>query len=188
MSRKFLFLDTETTGTDPIKNAMFQMSGIIEINGEIKDRFSFNMKPFEGAIIEESAMKVNKMTPEIINAYPPSSEIYKQFIAVLNKYVNKFDKNDKFFIVGYYVHFDSDFLRKFFEQNNDKYYGSYFWSNNIEVSTLAGLALVDERPALKNFRLSTVAQYIGIEHKEEETHDASVDIQITYDMFHKFMD
>jgi len=39
---KLLFLDVETTGVDNSKNGIIQLSGIIEIDGVIKEEFNFN--------------------------------------------------------------------------------------------------------------------------------------------------
>ena len=185
---KNIFIDTETTGLDASKCAIFQLAGIIEIDGKIKDRFNLQMKPFEGAILSPDALKVTKMTEAVLNTYPSQTLKYQEFIQILNKHVDKYNKLDKFTIVGFYVHFDTEYLRRFFERNNDKFYGSYFWSNSIDISTIAGLALMNERSSLANFKLTTVAKYLGIEHNVEDVHDASVDIQLTYDLFHKFVD
>lgn len=42
---KILFFDCETTGIDPKKNAIHQLSGIMDIDGIIKETFDYKIKP-----------------------------------------------------------------------------------------------------------------------------------------------
>ena len=39
------------------------------------------------------------VSKEQIQAYPPMREVYVKFVNMLSKYVDKFDKKDKFFLV-----------------------------------------------------------------------------------------
>lgn len=36
---KLLYIDTETTGVDPMQNGIVQISGCIEVDGELKEEF-----------------------------------------------------------------------------------------------------------------------------------------------------
>src|SRR3712207_9107105 len=90
-------------------------------------------------------------------------EVYAQFVAMLGKHVDKFNKKDKFFLVGYNnAAFDNQFLRGFFLQNGDNYFGSWFWANTIDVMVLATAYLAERRPEMENFKLSTVAKFLGV--------------------------
>ena len=181
---KLLYLDLETTGLYPWKNAVVQISGEVEIDGETKEKFNLLVKPFEGAIIEDSALKVNGRTREELKTFAPGYEIFGQFRSMLEKYISKWSKTDKFFMVGYNSHsFDSEFLRAFFKKNGEKYYGSYFWSAGHDVMLLAAYKLAEQRPGMKNFKLMTVAKELGIEVDESRLHDAEYDIEITKAMY-----
>lgn len=103
---------------------------------------------------------------------------------MLAKYVDKYKKTDKFFLVGYNnASFDNQFLRGFFLQNNDQYFGSWFWSNSIDVMVLASNKLVERRAEMENFKLSTVAKFLGIQVSEDNLHDAFYDIYLTKAIF-----
>lgn len=103
---------------------------------------------------------------------------------MLAKYVDKFNKKDKFFLVGYNnASFDNQFLRGFFLQNGDNYFGSWFWSNSIDVMVLASNKLVERRAEMENFKLSTVAKFLGIQVSEDNLHDAFYDIYLTKAIF-----
>lgn len=181
---KLLFFDLETTGVNPGKNGIHQISGQIVIDGEVKESFDFHVQPNPKAIIEDEALKVAGVTREQIMAYPPMREVYNQFVAMLAKYVNKYDKKDKFFLVGYNnAAFDNQFLRGFFLQNGDNYFGSWFWSNTLDVMVLASHHLARRRHEMENFKLATVAKFMGINVDDEALHDAFYDISLTREIY-----
>nr|DAT40402.1 MAG TPA: DNA polymerase III subunit alpha [Caudoviricetes sp.] len=181
---KLVFFDLETTGTNPGKHGIHQISGQIVIDGVIKETFDFHVQPNPRAMIEDEALKVGGVTREQILAYPPMQQVYQEFVAMLGKYVDKFNKKDKFFLVGYNnAAFDNQFLRGFFLQNGDVYFGSWFWSNSIDVMVLASAYLATRRPDMENFKLSTVAKNLGVNVNDESLHDAMYDIELTKAVF-----
>lgn len=68
---KALFFDLETTGTYPGKHGIHQMSGMIVIDGEIKETFDYKVRPNPKAEILDEALAVAGVTREQILAYPP---------------------------------------------------------------------------------------------------------------------
>lgn len=181
---KLLFFDLETTGTNPGKHGIHQISGQIVIDGIVKESFDFHVQPNPKAIIEDEALAVAGVTREQIAQYPPMATVYAQFIAMLGNYVDKFNKKDKFFLVGYNnAAFDNQFLRGFFLQNADKYFGSWFWANTLDVMVLATNYLLDIRPDMENFKLSTVAATLGVQVDGDSLHNALYDIELTKAVF-----
>lgn len=181
---KLLFFDIETTGVMHWRNGIHQISGCIEIDGEVKEYFDFKVKPNPACTIEDAALAVSNITKETVLSYPDMYNVYLQFTKMLAKYVNKFDKRDKFFLVGYNnASFDNQFLRAFFVQNGDNYFGSYFWSSSLDVMVLATKHLMNERHNMKDFKLSTVASFAGIKIDESKLHDAEYDINITRQLY-----
>lgn len=177
---KLLFLDLETTGTNPGRNGIHQISGQIVIDGKHVQDFDFHVRPNPKAVIEDAALNVGGVTREQVLAYPPMGQVYKEFVAMLDKYVDKYNKKDKFFLVGYNnAAFDNQFLRGFFLQNGDNYFGSYFWSNSIDVMVLASAYIADRRADMENFKLSTVAKFLGVSVSDDSLHNALYDIELT---------
>ena len=176
---KLCFIDLETTGLDSKNCAIHQLSGSIIIDGDIKELFDFKIKPFEGAIIVEEALKASNVTLDMINSYENSINVYTKFISMLSKYVNKFDKYDKMFIVGYNVQaLDTGSIREWFSRHNDKYYGSWFWANSMDVMLLATPYLAEVGHKMINFQQGTVAKQLGIEVDDTKLHDGAYDINI----------
>lgn len=181
---KLFFYDLETTGVKYWKNGIHQISGAVVIDGQIKEVFDFKVRPNDNALIEEEALKVGNVTKEQIMAYPTMKEVYSKIITMLSKYVDKFDKKDKFHLVGYNnASFDNQFFRAFFVQNNDVYFGSWFWSDSIDIMVMASFKLRKVRHELTDFKQSTVAKYFGIEIDESKLHDAKYDIEICIKIF-----
>lgn len=185
VNMKKFFFDLETTGLDYRVNAIHQISGCIELDGTIIESFNFKLRPFDGAIIEPKALETCNLTEEQIMAYPPAEEVFVKFMAMLGRYVKKFDKTDKMFLVGYNnAAFDNNFLRAFYERyQRDDYFNSWFWGNSLDVMVLAAEFLIDQRVGMQNFKLMTVARAVGIEIDESKLHDAEYDIELTRNVY-----
>lgn len=183
---KLFFYDLETTGVKFWKNGIHQISGCIEVDGDVKEEFNFHVKPNPACVIEDEALEVSGVTLEQINAYPDMNVVYNQIKTMLSKYVNRYNKYDKFFLVGYNnAPFDNQFFRAFFVQNNDNYFGSYFWSSAIDVMVLAANHLKSTRHTMENFKLKTVANTLGVTVDESKLHDALYDIYLTRAVYRK---
>jgi len=186
MLNKIIYFDLETTGTNFWQHGIHQLSGIIEIDGVVKEEFNFKVAPNPLAKVEQGALDVCSVTLEQIQSYPKMGEVYKQFWQMLEKYCDKFNKLDKFFLIGFNnASFDNQFLRAWFTQNGDNYFGSWFWSNPIDVYVLSSHLLMNERHTMTDFKLKTVCQKMGIEVDETKLHDAVYDVYLTRDLYLK---
>lgn len=177
---KRLFYDVETTGLKPNKHSIHQLAGKVIIDGECKETFDIRMQPNPKALIDDEALKIAGVTREQILGYQPFEKGYEQFITIVNRYVDVYNKKDKFHLVGYNNRaFDDDFLRGLFKQNQNQYFGAYFWSDSIDVLPIASISLEPIRASLPDFKLKTVAGAVGIQIDESKLHDALYDIDIT---------
>lgn len=181
---KTLFFDVETTGLDPKIHGIHQIAGVIRENENILTRFNCKIKPFPGQMISQDALKVSGTTMEDLKTYMDPKDFHFMLTGTLTRYIDKFNKTDKMFLAGYNnSHFDNSFFRAFFENCGDKYFGSWFWSNSIDVMVLATEHLKFERHKMENFKLHTVAAQIGIEIDKEKLHDANYDIDLTIQIY-----
>lgn len=176
---KLLFFDLEMTGTMVNKHGIHQISGYIVIDGEIKEKFNLHVRPNPQAQIDPAALEVAGVTEAQVKAYPPMEQVYAGFVDMLSKYADRYNKKDKFFLVGYNnASFDNQFLRAWFIQNGDKYFGSWFWANSIDVMVMATPYLAERRAEMENFKQGTVAKTLGIVVEDDKLHDALYDIEI----------
>lgn len=176
---KLLFFDLETTGTLVSRHGIHQISGMVVVDGTVMETFNYHVQPNPKATVEQAALDVAGVTAEQIAAYPPMGQIYAAFVAMLAKYVDRYNKGDKFFLVGFNnASFDNQFLRAWFIQNGDKFFGSWFWSNCIDVMVMATPYLADLRPSMENFKQGTVAKTLGVNVDDSRLHDALYDIEV----------
>ena len=184
MKGKIFFYDLETTGVRFWKNGIHQISGAVVIDGEIKEKFNFKVKPHKDCVIEDEALAIAGVTKEQVLNYTDMDVIYRQLLKITEKYVKKFDKKDKFHLAGFNnASFDNQFFRAFYTQNGDNYFGSWFWADTLDVMVLASNFLRDRRHEMENFQLKTVAKFLGIDVDETKLHDAEYDIYLTIEIF-----
>lgn len=173
---KIVYLDVETTGLWENKHAVHQLSGIVEINGQIVDTFDLQMAPFQGALVDDKALAVCGVSLNQINAYPPAASQFTKWISILDKHLDKTNPKDKYFFAAYNSPFDEGFMRAMCKRHgNFKFYSQYFYNPSIDIMRVAGLALMDRIPHMENFKLGTVLRELNIE-VAGNLHDAMTDI------------
>lgn len=183
---KILFYDLETTGVNYAVNGIHQLSAVVDINGEVVETINLKIRPFNEDVIEEKALEVGKVTKEMIMQYEPPLNQKAKIDGLCSKYVDRFNKQDKFHLAGYNIAgFDNQFFRRYYEKCGDKYFGSNYWSDCLDVMVLASYKLQNHRHVLENFKLATVAKYCGIEVDDSATHDALYDVMLTRKIYYK---
>lgn len=181
MFNKILWLDLETTGIDCIKNGIIQISGMVEINKEIKEEFNIFSNVFPTDIVNEAALAISGHTKEDLLTFPDPTISFRKFINILGKYVDKFDSNDKFIIAGYNVGFDKNFIWEHSKKCGEKYFGSFvrgYYLDVIQYILFYAYQHNDFKP--DDYKLSTIAQYLNI---ELDAHNAIADIKATRQIF-----
>jgi DNA polymerase III epsilon subunit-like protein len=183
---KILYFDCETTGTDPIEQDITQISGMIEVDGKIEEKFNFRCQPINWEGISPEALQVTGISIEELKTNPTPQQTYNKLVALFSKYVDKYDRNDKFYPAGYNVRFDLEFLQSFFIKQGDKF-GSGSWQNWRAIDALPIVHFLDftGRLRLPNYKLSTVCDYYGISIK---AHDAMSDIEATRALIYTLAD
>ena len=184
---KIIFIDTETGGVNPEKAALIQLSGIIRIDKKDVEKFNFYIKPFENSEVTEKALKVQGRTLEELKTekYIEEKEVYKQFIKLLDKYIDKYDRTDKFIVAGYNVRFDVDILKAFFQRHGNNFLFSYLDSSMLDpLYSIRLLQIAEILPVLENNKLETWCKHFGIELK---SHDSLEDIEATKKLIGKLI-
>lgn len=184
---KIIFIDTETGGVNPEKAALIQLSGIIRIDKKDVEKFNFYIKPFENSEVTEKALEVQGRTLEELKTdkYVEEKEVYKQFINLLDKYIDKYDRTDKFIVAGYNVRFDVDILKAFFQRHGNNFLFSYLDSSMLDpLYSIRLLQIAEVLPVLENNKIETWCKHFGIELK---AHDSLEDIVATKKLIGKLI-
>lgn len=184
---KIIFIDTETGGVNPEKSALIQLSGIIRIDKKDIEKFNFYIKPFENSEVNEKALEVQGRTLEELKTekYIEEKEVYKQFVNLLDKYIDKYDRTDKFIVAGYNVRFDVDILKAFFQRHGNNFLFSYLDSSMLDpLYSIRLLQTAEILPVLENNKLETWCKHFGIELK---AHDSLEDIEATKKLIGKLI-
>jgi DNA polymerase-3 subunit epsilon len=75
------------------------------------------------------------------------------------------------------------FMRRFWEKNGDRFFGSWFWYPCLDVMLVWAQILQPVRAELSNFKLATVARYCGIKVDDSRLHDSQYDIELTRELW-----
>lgn len=194
-----LFYDLETTGLDPEKCGIHQISGSFVVNGRIEESFNYHVKPKEGCLCSEKAMEMAGHTYEEMMAsdeYLPMAEVFKKiydriiyYCGGLNEW-GKVDWGKKIYTGGFNIHkFDGPFMRQWFLDNGANTTGTpYFewgWvtSGELDVMLLAEPVLMRVRNRMKNFKQYSVAMALGIPVVEDRLHEAGYDIELCVNIY-----
>lgn len=186
MPEKLLYIDTETTGLYAPGAGLVQVAGIVEIDGVEVETFDLRCRPFPGDTYNAQALEIIGRTREELEALPDPADTFRELLDVLDRHVNRYDKTDKFFMIAYNAPFDSEHLRSWFKKNGDNFFGAYFWTPPLCSMNLAGVALRPARAALPNFKLTTVAEAMGIT-ADGDPHDALTDVRLSAGIFRRLL-
>lgn len=174
---KVFWFDCETSGLDPSRHGIISLAYAVEIDGQTvaEGQLFSNCK---GKDVEDSALAVNHFTREQIEHFPLPQKMYHDLADLFAQYVDKFDKQDKFYAGGYNVDFDMRFLRQLWTDCHDKYFGSWFYFGAIDPAALMPVMRymgMELSPA--SFKLTDVAAYLRLDITG--AHDAQADILLT---------
>lgn len=184
---KKLFYDLETTGLSHNKHGIHQIACILVIDGLVVEKFSWDMQPNPKCLYDDYAVKMShKSEAEMRDCELSMRQAHSNFLGILGKYVDKYNRLDKIHLIGYNNRrFDDLFLRAWFDHCDDRFFGSWFWSDSIDVMVLASDKLKRVRKGMKNFKLHTVAKQVGIKVEEGKLHEAMYDTELTKKIYNK---
>jgi DNA polymerase III subunit epsilon len=178
---KYLFLDIETSGTEPGLHGIWQISGIIEINGKVLDKFKLHPALLASDVVDPGALEVCKKTEAEMRGGKDPKLVHKVLTQILAKHVDKYNRNDKYTMVAYNAQFDDTMLRAWFKKMGDSYYGSWIHFYKIDIFSVVALFLrAGKLGPIENLKLSTVTKHFGI---DLDAHDSLNDIEASRQLF-----
>jgi DNA polymerase-3 subunit epsilon len=176
---KLLWFDTETTGLDPVKHDVFQIAGKVVIDGVEQESFDLRCQPHDFASVDNEALEINKVTIEDLKTYSEPSVMYAALMEIFVKYIDKFDRNDKFVPCGQNVKFDINFMSEFWKKCGDDYFFSFFGSAPLDTMQLAVmLEIKQNRKIFSSYKLEVIYKTL-FGRDFDGAHDAMADIIAT---------
>lgn len=191
----FCFLDTETTGFSPKENGLVQLSGCIEKDGVIVEKFDYKIRPVrEDCVFLKQAEEKTGYTKQVVAGFDDPYKCFEQFYNLIAKYGDPFAKktDPKILPVGYNVSFDVDFLIQWFrdcaQTEEDRKFGNsffnFFYVPGLDVMQIALASLMEKRIGMENFQLGTVCKKFGLKWEDEKAHEGLYDVKKTRALFH----
>ncbi|MFN4215944.1 MAG: single-stranded-DNA-specific exonuclease RecJ [Brevinematales bacterium] len=158
--QELIFCDIETTGLNPSRDEIIEIGAIKVKNGVVIERFQCFLKTEKPLPAEIS--QLTGITPEMLEQQGiPSTEALENFLSFVN--------NKK--IIGHNI---VDFDMRFLQNAIRKHLGKNF-SPPIEDTLRLSRILF---PKIKDHKLSTVAEALGIYVNTTELHRASFDAEL----------
>ena len=184
--KNFLFLDSETSGTEK-QHGIIQIAGFIDRVNHLNDiepleNFNFLCNIFKDEVFSKEALEVNGHKESEIANYPLPSETYQKLHTILQKYVHY---PDKYTMVAYNSSFDYEMLNKWYPKasNGKKQFWHFICGNVFDLMSI----MVDlnswGKIKTKNLKLKTVADYFGIQY---QAHDAFDDVGATRELYYRY--
>ena len=185
MSNRFrgylpVVLDVETGGFNPGTDALLESAiAIIQMNDsgflELGETLSFNIKPFQGANIEDSALQFTGIDPDHPFRYAiDEKEALEKMFSKVRKEIKRTGCH-RAIVVAHNASFDHSFLCRAAERCEIKRNPFHPFST-FDTATLAGLAYGQTV-------LARACEAAGISFNNDEAHSAAYDCNKTAELF-----
>ena len=185
MSNRFrgylpVVLDVETGGFNPGTDALLESAiAIVQMNDsgflELGETLSFNIKPFQGANIEDAALQFTGIDPDHPFRYAiDEKEALEQMFSKVRKEIKRTGCH-RAIVVAHNASFDHSFLCRAAERCEIKRNPFHPFST-FDTATLAGLAYGQTV-------LARACEAAGISFNNDEAHSAAYDCNKTAELF-----
>lgn len=188
---KVIWLDTETTGLDPVRHDIWQLAYILTDNGKEVYRHVLECQPFTPWTADHAALAVGitiqgRPILEIaklnyVGFMKPWSAI-DRFIGDLQRMIDRYDKNDKAAIGGYNVVFDLNFLTWWTKKAlHERGLGSYTDYTVLDAAPMVRLMRHTGFLQIESARLGVVCQHYDV--TLGTAHNAMADAEAAMQVF-----
>lgn len=172
---RLLFTDTETGGTNPKEDALFEVALVVWEDGKLLDKRSWKIRS-EDKSYYPSALKINKIDPVEHNKVAISrTDAANEII----DYVEKWFDGTPATLAGHNVSFDRDFLKVLVEEAD--YDFGYFSHRLLDMMSVLNFIAAWKMLPQDALSSNGIFEYLGIE--PEARHTAMGDIEATIKVF-----
>ena len=172
-----VWLDFETSGLDNKTCGLTQLAFIIEDeDGKVLDMGDFDIRPFEGADIQATALHVTNKTYDQVMGFEDETVVLKMFLEILKKHIDPKVRDQNFTVAAYNSQFDVGFLSAWMERNGKNYF-HYFNYHSVDPLALLRILRWEHEVNLPSLKLRAV--YKAIFNEDFDAHNALEDILAT---------
>lgn len=177
-------IDVETGGFNSNTDAILEVAAVVLEMDEsgllgIKQTFFHRVVPFEGANIEEAALKFTGINPyHPLRIAQQEKDVFQAMFKIVRQAMAK-DNCKRAILVGHNSHFDHGFVNAASKRHNLKKNPFHPFSS-FDTASLSGLAYGQTV-------LSRACEAAGIEFKGSEAHSARYDAEKTAELFCKIV-
>lgn len=178
---RFLWIDTETTGTDPEKHAIIELAAIFIVDGKENGERDFFMNPLnETFLFNEESAAINGYSEEKIKSFTAENKIAPNIISFFDEcfrnYRSDGTENEKCRFAGYNAGFDYSMVKALLERHGAKM--EDYFCGIVDVYAQAKKArAMGILSGLPNLKLTTITKSLAIAH--ENAHTALDDVRAT---------
>lgn len=190
---KIAFTDVETTNLNPCIGEITELAMIID-DGETRKnlgKIELKFRPEKWDNVDPKSLEVTGKTIEDLKKYPDRDESFENLITFLDKHINKFDRDDKVYLVAHNLWFDHGFFRQEWQKYADKYpnekhyFYSYFHIEGFDTMAFMTYFKILLGQEYKNMKLGTLCEALKIPVDDSKTHGSIYDCILLRKMFYK---
>ena len=154
MSDIYCIIDCETTGLDVTKHCIIEIGAIItDMELNVLETYQTYVKPFPGAVVDQSAMDVNGITVEDLIDAPSETAAFNGLTKILRQ-----PKYNSPTYVAFNQNFDLHFLKSLCFRNKLFMYG-----NGLILDLQM---MVNDQEGIRKYSLKSAAEHFGIIRKD----------------------
>ena len=175
---RIVFVDTETSGLDPINSGPHEIAILIYDGANLIADTVFYLNPLDDEVlIHPGALEVSGVTEEQVRSYPLASLVVPQIAAFLSG----FCPPEKFVFAAYNAPFDFGHIKSIFSRHGVDIYDYFSWQM-IDILQLVKNAKYSGQLKIEgDNKLGTITKALDIPH--ENQHSALGDIVATRKVF-----
>lgn len=175
-----VIIDIETGGFNAETDALLEIAiSLIDMNDmgkmSVTDTHAFDIEPFEGANLEQSALDFTGINPDDPLRFAiPEEDALREIFKIVRSEIKRHGCK-RAILVAHNANFDYQFFTKALERTQIKRNPFHPFST-MDTATLAGFVY-------GHTVLATACQLAGIEHDNKQAHNAAYDANNTAELF-----
>ena len=174
-SKRFLVVDTETGGLDPVRNCLLTIGAVVWDNGKILAEREFFVLEERFDITPSSLLVHQVDLRDLAKRGQSPKKAVAEFLKFARRY---FPKKDRIALAGHNVGFDAGFLKRLFTQAGLDY-DTHVSHRLLDTASILGYLNLAGKLPLTSRGLSEAIKYFKLKVDPSKRHTALEDARVT---------